>query len=608
VRSVEVEFLSERIAVRGDLLLPDENGPHPVVVIAGGWCYVKELREPQYAKEFVDRGFAALIFDYRTLGASDGEPRQHLDPWAQVEDYRNAISYLETRADIDADRIGVWGISYGGGHVLILGAIDPRVKAIVSNVPVIDGFRNMQLVHGSERFRKLQQAILDDRRNRFETGEYRYIGMSGTPSGPDTELATWPLDEIRTVFEELQRSGAPRHDHRSTLASVELLMQYNAAPYAERIVNKPVMMIVAHNDDITMWDVETKAFESIPSNEKFLLVLPSTSHMTLYSKLTALDLAARAAATWFSRHLMGPPALSSKLAEYGARLRCSRHRENKEQSVTASSPFSLTGSVAAVVGTSPNIGTGIALELAAAGAQVACVDVDAALARRAADEVRAAGGDAVSVTCDATSEPDVIQAIAAIRGEFGIVDVLVNGLVVYREKGIREMTLEQWHSQLKVLLDGTFLFTKYVAESLIEAGQPGAIINLASTAGHQGEPGNIGYATAKGGIVNMTRAVAMDLAPYGIRVNSLTPTATDPREGVERGQRWGVTGITSAHIAALDIAASQVPLGELPRPSDYGRAAVFLASSAARMITGIDLRVDAGSVAKYWRVKPSDLA
>ena len=139
MRSTEVEFRSDGVTVRGDLLLPDGDGPHPVVVMAGGWCYVKELRQPQYAQEFVERGFAALIFDYRTIGASDGEPRQHLDPWAQIEDYRNAISYLETRPDIDADRIGVWGISYSGGHVLILGAIDPRVKVIVSNVPVIDG-------------------------------------------------------------------------------------------------------------------------------------------------------------------------------------------------------------------------------------------------------------------------------------------------------------------------------------------------------------------------------------------------------------------------------------------------------------------------------------
>jgi NAD(P)-dependent dehydrogenase (short-subunit alcohol dehydrogenase family) len=276
--------------------------------------------------------------------------------------------------------------------------------------------------------------------------------------------------------------------------------------------------------------------------------------------------------------------------------------------VTGTSPFSLAGSVAAVVGTSANIGTGIALGLAAAGARVACIDKDAGVAKHAAGEVQAAGGQAMAVTCDVTSEPEVTGGLAAIRAELGLVDVLVNGPVVYLEKGLRQMSLAEWRGQLSVLLDGAFLFTKHVAEALIEAGRPGSVINLVSTAGHQGEPGNIGYTTAKGGILNMTRAAAMDLAPFGIRVNSLTPTSTDPREGVERGRRWGVTGVTDAHVAALDIAAAQVPLGVLPTPSDYGNAAVFLASPAGRMITGTDLRVDAGSVAKYWRVKPGDPA
>jgi NAD(P)-dependent dehydrogenase (short-subunit alcohol dehydrogenase family) len=276
------------------------------------------------------------------------------------------------------------------------------------------------------------------------------------------------------------------------------------------------------------------------------------------------------------------------------------------RSQPAPSPFSLAGSVAAVVGTSPNIGTGIALRLAAAGAAVACVDRDPGAAKNAAAEVTATGAEAIALACDVTDEDAVTDAVAAASARLGVVDVLVNGPVVYLEKGIREMSLAEWRVQLGVLLDGTFLFTRRVSEALIAAGRPGSIINLVSTAGHQGEPGNIGYTTAKGGVLNMTRAAAMDLAPYGIRVNSLTPTATDPRQGLERGRRWGVTGVTDAHVAALDAAAAQVPLGALPTPADYGDAAVFLASPAARMITGIDLRVDAGSIAKYWRTKPGD--
>src|SRR5258708_1802151 len=122
MKSKEVEFLSQGVAVRGDLLLPDGDGPHPVVVMARGWCYVKELRQPQYALECVDRGLGPLISEDRTPGAGDGERRQHLDPWAQSEDYRSGISCGEARPDIDAGRIGVWGISNSGGHALLLGA------------------------------------------------------------------------------------------------------------------------------------------------------------------------------------------------------------------------------------------------------------------------------------------------------------------------------------------------------------------------------------------------------------------------------------------------------------------------------------------------------
>jgi len=271
----------------------------------------------------------------------------------------------------------------------------------------------------------------------------------------------------------------------------------------------------------------------------------------------------------------------------------------------SSSPFSLVGSVAAVVGTSPNIGTGIALRLAAAGADVACIDRDQAMAGRAAEDVRFSGRQAAAIGCDVTSERDVAAAVLAVEAELGVIDILVNGPVVYVQKGIREMTLAEWRGQLAVLLDGTFLFTKYVSAALIAARRPGSFINLISTAGHQGEPDNIGYTTAKGGLLNMTRSAAVELAPFGIRVNSLTPTATDPSEGIERGARWGITGVADEHVVALKTAAEQVPLGVLPGPSDYGNAAVFLASPAARMITGVDLRVDAGSLAKYWRVKPS---
>src|SRR3546814_1033313 len=90
--------------------------------------YVREVTMPTYAQKFAENGFNALIIDYRNLGVSGGDNRQHLDPWAQIRDYQNAISFLERHPAVDPDKIGAWGISYSGGHVLILAAIDERVK------------------------------------------------------------------------------------------------------------------------------------------------------------------------------------------------------------------------------------------------------------------------------------------------------------------------------------------------------------------------------------------------------------------------------------------------------------------------------------------------
>jgi len=106
----DIEFTSGTDTVRGWLYLPDEgDGPFPVVVMAGGWCYVKEIVQPTYAEMFARAGYAAVLFDYRNFGDSGGARRQHIDPHLQIEDYRNAISFAETLEEVDPDRIGVWG-------------------------------------------------------------------------------------------------------------------------------------------------------------------------------------------------------------------------------------------------------------------------------------------------------------------------------------------------------------------------------------------------------------------------------------------------------------------------------------------------------------------
>jgi NAD(P)-dependent dehydrogenase (short-subunit alcohol dehydrogenase family) len=258
----------------------------------------------------------------------------------------------------------------------------------------------------------------------------------------------------------------------------------------------------------------------------------------------------------------------------------------------------LAGKVVVVTGTSPNIGGGIAQGLADEGAKVVCVDLSEDNAGQCADWIRRRGGDALGIACDVTDERQVEAMVARARETYGGIDVLVNNAGILGGVSVLDMPLERWNRQIGVNLTGTFLCTKHAARSMVEQGRRGSIIVVVSTAGHQGQAGNIAYSTSKSGLLNFTRAAAMDLVKHGIRVNSLTPTATDTEEGLERAAAWGRPRPDRGG-RMLDF-AKMVPMGKLPSPRHYARAVVFLATDDAEMITGVDLRVDAGAIAKYW--------
>jgi len=174
----------------------------------------------------------------------------------------------------------------------------------VSNIPVVDGLLTMRLVHGSLSFRSLQATMLEDRRTRSSTGEYGYMPMSS--EDPSAELVTWPFPEVTSAFNHLKATEAPNHEHRNTIASVELLCNYSVLPYAKRIVNVPTLMTVAEGDDITIWDEEIAVYNAIATPKKQLFVFDHTSHMTLYSNKSRLEIAAEQGRDWLVKHLVTP--------------------------------------------------------------------------------------------------------------------------------------------------------------------------------------------------------------------------------------------------------------------------------------------------------------
>src|ERR687889_2239821 len=164
----DVEFDAEGVTLRGWLYLPDgAASPVPTIVMAHGFSAVKEMYLDAFAEAFAAGGLGALVYDHRNSGPSDGEPRQEIDPWEQVRDYRHAITYARTREEVDRDRIGIWGSSYSGAHALVVGAIDRRVKCVVAQVPLISGHENARRLVRADLIKPTQDMFDADREARY---------------------------------------------------------------------------------------------------------------------------------------------------------------------------------------------------------------------------------------------------------------------------------------------------------------------------------------------------------------------------------------------------------------------------------------------------------
>lgn len=261
----------------------------------------------------------------------------------------------------------------------------------------------------------------------------------------------------------------------------------------------------------------------------------------------------------------------------------------------------LEDQVAVVTGASPNIGGALAAGLAEHGARVVCTDISNAVAHATAEKIVAVGGEAVAVVGDVTELSHAKEVMQVALDRWGRVDVLVNNAVYFDQRGLMDMPVDAFRRQVDVILGGCFLFSRAAARAMISGGRGGSIINVLSTAAWQGQPGNIGYCTAKSGMINFTRSAAMELAEHGIRVNGFTPTATQPQDP-ELVRQIGLLERREGKFP-MDF-VGQLPISRLPTPEDYVGAVVFLASQDSAMITGSNITVDGGAMAKYWPWRP----
>lgn len=295
----DIEFSAEGVTLRGWLYTPDKaKGPVPTIVMAHGYSAVKEMYLDKFAEAFAEAGLGALVFDNRNMGASDGEPRQEIDPWQQVRDYRHAITYACTLKEVDADRIGIWGSSYSGGHVIVVGAIDRRVKCVVSQVPLVSGHRNARRIVRADFVAAVGGMFDEDRANRFAGKPPAMIPVvDADPMAP----SALPTPDSYTWFTETGKTRAPSWKNECTLRSVEMFWEYEPGAYLPYISPTPYMMVVAAGDHLTVSDLAIEAYESA-REPKRIVVLPG-GHFDAY--VAGFDGASGAATEWFTQHLLG---------------------------------------------------------------------------------------------------------------------------------------------------------------------------------------------------------------------------------------------------------------------------------------------------------------
>ncbi len=186
----------------------------------------------------------------------------------------------------------------------------------------------------------------------------------------------------------------------------------------------------------------------------------------------------------------------------------------------------LAGQVAIVTGGGRNIGEAVAKLLAAEGARVAVIDNDRGRGEATAQAIEAAGGAAMALCADVSVASEVAACVQAVVARYGRIDILVNNVAISDNKTILDITEEEWDRVIAVTLKSPFLMAQHVARQMVAQGTGGKIVNIGSTSGYRGRSRAIAYSAAKGGVANLTRALAVQLAPHGIRVNSISPNKT----------------------------------------------------------------------------------
>lgn len=278
---VEVTYRSGGLDCAADLYLPADLQPgerRPGLVLGHGFSLVKPMLAAQ-AECFCAAGFVVMAIDYRSFGLSQGEPRGQLFPMNLAEDYRNAISWLQQRPEVDATRIGIWGASFAGALVSYVAAMDRRVGATVAVVPVTDGYGWLRLLRSEGKWSELLAAIDADRARRYAGEESARIPVCG----PEGTLCGIPSEPAIVDFFGQAKQLFPTWRDSITLESLEKILEFSPLAFVDRISPRPYLVISTAGHDVvhpahTVADLYARARE--PKRLEFL----PFSQLGLYSE------------------------------------------------------------------------------------------------------------------------------------------------------------------------------------------------------------------------------------------------------------------------------------------------------------------------------------
>ena len=288
-----VTFYSQGSMLRGDLYRPDDLGDgetRAAVLLCHGYTGVKDLYLPDNAAALVAEGYVALTFDYKGWGESEG-PKNHLNPHGRVADAQAALSYLALQPEVDADRIGVYGTSYGGATVVWLAAVDERVKCTVSVVGIGDGRRWMRSVRRPDEWFDLLERSAIDRERRLRTGESTYVERNTVllPDRQSLELAT------------AARRNNPAAVGALPLDYVDETLAFNPEWVVDKIAPRAVLFITSDQDRLVPPEESIHLYERAGEPRK-LVILKGYGHYEVYTE-PAFSEVMRETIAWYQRYV-----------------------------------------------------------------------------------------------------------------------------------------------------------------------------------------------------------------------------------------------------------------------------------------------------------------